>query len=158
MEMKEMNLLVVIGLIGALMLIIGVFTAWLDPNFPVDDFSGWDVFNNKDHEFDEVDYTWAPLVALLAGVISFGLLVMPLIMNTEKYEQINNLLGLVALILAVVTVIVTYLFWSQNLPYDTHFSDVADMGIGMYLVYIGGIITIIGGIMPILKNKGIIKF
>lgn len=157
MEMKEMNLLVIIGLIGALMLIIGVFTSWIDPNFPVDDFSGWDVFNNKDHEFDEVDYTWAPLVALLAGVISFGLLVMPLIMNTEKYEQINNILGLIALILAIVAVIVTYLFWSQEFM-GMHFSDVADMGIGIYLVYIGGIITIIGGIMPILKNKGIIKF
>lgn len=154
-DLKEMNPLVVIGLIGAIMLIVGVFTAWLTGGGNSE--TGWELYDDL-KDVDGIDYGWAPLVCLIAGILSFALLVIPMIMNTEKFEQINNILGLVALILAIVAVIVTYLFWSQNLGGGVHWSDVADMGIGMYLVYIGGIITIIGGIMPILKNKGIINF
>ena len=37
-------------------------------------------------------------------------------------------------------------------------NEIYKLGIGYWLTMIGAIITFVGGIMPILKNKGIIKF
>jgi hypothetical protein len=88
-------------------------------------------------------------------------MIVPTFMNVDKFKQINNILGLIALILAIVVVICGILFYSQkvDLVLDevslTKYLDSMDyhIGIGFWLVLVGGIITIVGGLMPILKEK-----
>ena len=88
-------------------------------------------------------------------------MIVPTFMNVEKFEQINNILGLVALILAIVAVICGFLFELQTCQFygvEYKLADQFSIGAGFWLCIVGAIITVIGGIMPILKNKGIINF
>ena len=168
MDMKDMNLMGIIALVGAIILIAGVFLGWLTPDYnDAPTYSGWDIQSDTDHitsgysGYYSLSYTFVPIVALICGIISLALMIMPTIMNTEKFAQINNILGLVALILALVVVICGILFYTQKVPgilNDRDLTAVYNIGIGFWLVLIGGIITLVGGLMPILKNKGIIKF
>ncbi len=168
MDMKNMNILGIIGIIGTLILIIGVFLTWgsyenlLGETVKV---SGLDFFNKTSSVVDGTKYTWVPLVALICGIISLLLMVLPTFMNTDNFQQINNILGIVALVMALVVIIFGILFITQEFTYDwgmfgkltKKFTDFYSVGIGYWLVMIGAVITFIGGIMPILKNKGIIK-
>ena len=171
--MKNINLMGIIGLVGAIILIVGVFLGWLSTDAKV--YSGWDIWNDVDNIASGYDfgliatkgvgYSFVPLVALICGIISLVLMIVPTFMNTEKFKMINNILGLVALIMAVVVVICGILFYVQDITLTTiigsgsrKLTDLCNIGIGFWLVLIGGIITLIGGIMPILKNKGIINF
>ena len=80
--------------------------------------------------------------------------------------MINNILGIVALVAALVVIIFGILFITQEFTYDwgilgkvtKKFGDFYKVGVGFWLTLVGAIITFIGGITPILKNKGIIKF
>ena len=167
METKDMNFLGIIAIIGAILMIVGVFLAWgtydnlLGETVKV---SGMDFFNDKGMEGTK--YTWVPLVALICGIISLLLMILPTFMNVEKFQQINNILGIVALVASLVVIIFGILFINQEFTYSSifglkvtaKFSDFYNTGIGFWFTLIGAIITFIGGIMPILKNKGIIKF
>ena len=163
-----MNLMGIIGLIGAAILVIGVFLDWGTYQNILDEtvhLSGLDFYNKVDGVVDGTGYTFVPLVALICGIISLALMILPTFMNMEKYQQINNFLGLIALIMALVVVVCGILFYTQTysatflgVTKTWAFTDMYSVGIGFWLVLIGGIITLIGGIMPILKNKGIIKF
>ncbi|MBP5734887.1 MAG: hypothetical protein J6W53_03620 [Candidatus Methanomethylophilaceae archaeon] len=162
METKDMNFLGIIAIVGALLMVIGVFLTWgsydniLGETVKV---TGMDFFNDKG--MDGTKYTWVPLVALICGIISLLLMILPTFMNVEKFQQINNILGIVALILALLVIIFGILFATQSFTYlgTSHsFTYYYKLGIGYWFVIIGAVITFIGGIMPILKNKGIIKF
>lgn len=164
METKDMNLLGIIGIIGAIILVVGVFIGWFSPGETAKDLggeavTGWDIFD--DGSDSELKYTFVPLVALICGIISLVLMIVPTFMNVDKFKQINNILGLIALILAIVVVICGILFYTQkvDLVFDevslTKYLDSMDyhIGIGFWLVLVGGIITLVGGLMPILKEK-----
>ena len=163
-DMKNMNLMGLIGIIGAAILVIGVFLDLGTYTLLGTDYhlTGMDFYNKVDGVYDETQYTFVPLVALICGIISLALMILPTFMNMEKYQQINNFLGIIALIMALVVVICGILFYTQQLDFGIlgkkDFSSVYSVGIGFWLVLIGGIITLVGGIMPILKNKGIINF
>ena len=151
MEMKDMNLLGIIGIIGAILLVVGVFLAWLSVGG--ESASGWDVYTDGK---DVLDYSFTPLLSLIAGIIAIVLMIVPTFMNVDKFKQINNILGIIALILAIVVLILCILFWTQSFSdgYITiKLTDVYDMGIGFWMVLIGAIITVVGGLMPILKEK-----
>ncbi len=174
MDMKDMNLMGIIGIIGAVILVVGVFLGWLTPSttaaqafFGTNSYSGWDIQNNLNGitaaqtGYSGLAYSFVPLVCLICGIISLVLMIVPTFMNVEKFEMINNILGLVALIMAVVAVICGLLFEMQNctlLTVSYKLADQFSIGIGFWLCIVGAIITVIGGIMPILKNKGIINF
>ncbi len=159
MDMKSINLLGIIGIIGAIILVVGVFLNWLSIDVPLigtKNFTGMDIYNNKDGVFDSVNYKYVPLVALICGIISLVLMIVPTVMNTEKFQMINNILGIVALIAALVVVVCGLLFYMQSWTVaGTTFklTDVYKVGIGFWLVLVGGIITLVGGLMPFIKNK-----
>ena len=161
---KDMNIMGIIGIIGAIILIVGVFLTWgtLDLGFLGEEkLTGMDFFNKADGVLDDTKYTFVPLVALICGIISLVLMIVPTFMNTEKFQTINNILGIVALVLAAVVIIFGILFATQSFEYlnvSHKFTYYYKLGIGYWLTLIGAIITFVGGIMPILKNKGIIKF
>ena len=158
MEMKDMNLMGLIGIIGAVILVIGVFLDWGTYTLLGTDYhlTGWDFYNKVDGVYDETQYTFVPLVALICGIISLALMVLPTFMNMEKYQQINNFLGIIALIMALVVVICGILFYTQSWTaygVTIKLTDIYKIGIGFWLVLIGGIITMVGGLMPIIKEK-----
>ena len=162
MDFKEMNPLGIIGVIGAIILVVGVFLGWLTPDYSgAHTYSGWDIQSDVDsiksgYGGYSLNYAFLPLVALICGIISIVLMIIPTIMNAEKFQTINNILGLVALILAIVVVICGLRFYLQSwtvLGHTYKLTEVYKVGIGFWLVLVGGIITLIGGIMPILKNK-----
>lgn len=174
MDMKDMNLMGIIGIIGAVLLVIGVFIGWLQADttamkllFGTTEYTGWDIQNNlnditaKTANYSGLAYSFVPLVCLICGIISLLLMVVPTFMNVEKFAQINNILGIIALILAIVAVICGFLFEMQTcslLGVEYKLTEQFKIGMGFWLCIIGAIITVIGGIMPILKNKGIINF
>ena len=164
METKDMNFLGIIAIVGALLMVIGVFLTWgtLDlAIFGSKALSGMDFFNKGDYVLDGTKYTWVPLVSLICGIVALLAMILPTFFNTEQFKQINNILGIVALVLALLIFIFGILFATQSFTYlgTSHsFTYYYKLGIGYWFVIIGAVITFIGGIMPILKNKGIIKF
>ncbi len=142
-EMKNFNILGIIGIIGALLMIIGVFLSWVDFDLYIvsESASGWELFTDDD--FDFVDYSYAPLVALVCGILSLVVTLVPTILG-----NLGRILGLVAFILAIVSVAVSLLFY-------TDFDAVLgfSVGIGMWVCIAGGIITIIGGILDMVSGK-----
>ena len=166
METKDMNFLGIIGIIGALILTIGVFLTWgsYDVLGGTVKLTGLDFFNQVNGVHSGTKYTWVPLVALICGIISLLLMILPTFMNVEKFQQINNILGIVAIVFSLVVIIFGILFITQTLTwsigpvsYSQSFGDTYKIGIGFWLTLVGAIITFIGGIMPVLKNKGIVK-
>ena len=152
MDMKNMNLLGIIAIIGAVILIVGVFLTWLSIGDAT--ASGWKVYT--DAKDSDMKYTFVPLVALICGIISLVLMIVPTFMNVDKFKQINVILGLIALILAIVVVICGILFYTQSwtaFGVTIKLADIYKIGIGFWLVLIGGIITMVGGLMPIIKEK-----
>ena len=151
-DMKNMNLLGIIAIIGAVILIVGVFLTWLSIGDAT--ASGWKVYT--DAKDSDMKYTFVPLVALICGIISLVLMIVPTFMNVDKFKQINVILGLIALILAIVVVICGILFYTQSwtaFGVTIKLTDIYKIGIGFWLVLIGGIITMVGGLMPIIKEK-----
>ena len=150
METKDFNLLGIIALVGAIFMIVGVFLTWLSLTVPIlgtSTWSGMEVFNDSD-----LDFKFVPLVSLIAGIIAILLMILPTFMNTEKFEKLNNILGIVTLILSVVVIICGIMFYTQS-SNGISLTDLYSIGIGFWLVIIGAVITLIGGLMPIVKNK-----
>jgi len=159
MDFKEMNPLGIIGIIGAIILVVGVFLNWcsIEVGSLTTNWTGWDLFGKKNGIGDtNVKYLYVPLLALICGIISIVLMIVPTLMNVDKFKQINNILGIIALILAVVVIITGLLWYMQSWTVfgtTIKFTDVYKIGIGFWLVLIGAIITMVGGLMPIIKDK-----
>jgi len=149
METKDFNLLGIIALVGAIIMIVGVFLDWLTFDFIIkgSSYNGLDIFNDSD-----LDYKFVPIVSLVCGIIALCLMILPTFMNNDKFEKINNILGIVTLILSAVVIICGILFYTQS-SNGVSLTDVYDIKIGFWLVLIGAIITLVGGLMPIVKNK-----
>ena len=164
---SKLNLLGIIGLIGAIIMIVGVFLAWLTAEglLGAYTYTGMDIMNNVDNIATGITiggvkyalgYSFLPILALICGIIALLLMIVPTFVNTDKFEKINNILGIIVLILAIIVIIVAVLFYTQSWPLlggSIALTDYYNIGIGFWLVLVGAIITFIGGIMPIAKNK-----
>ena len=159
MDFKEMNPLGIIGIIGAIILVVGVFLNWcsFEVGSLTTNWTGWDLYGKKNGIGDtDVKYLYVPLLALICGIISIVLMIIPTIMNVEKFKQINNILGIIALILAIVVIITGLLWYLQSWTVGSitfKFNNIYKIGIGFWLVLVGAIITMVGGLMPIIKDK-----
>jgi len=151
MDVKNSNPLGLIGIIGAIILIVGVFLNWLTVEglFNTYTWNGLDIFNGA-HSLDafKLKYTFVPLVALICGIAALAVMILPTVANTDNFKTINNILGIVALVLSIVVVVFGILFYTQE-----DLTEVFKVNFGFWLTMIGGIITLIGGVMPIVKNK-----
>ncbi len=162
MDYKNLNLLGIIAIVGAILLIVGVFVGWLSYTVGIHQcsFSGWDIWSNKNSIGDRISYGYTPLLALICGIISLILMILPTIMNVDKFKTINDILGIVALVLAIVVVIVGILWYTQTInyspwgiPHTCKLTAEYSIGAGFWITLFGAIITAVGGLMPIVKNK-----
>ncbi len=155
METSNINFLGVVAFVGAVFMIAGVFLTWLSQDLSilgVKTWTGMDVFN-ADIDFS---YQFVPMVSLICGILAILLMIFPTFNNAEKFETLNNILGVVTIILSAVVVICGILFYTQSwsiMGGKVSLTDVYSVGIGFWLVIIGAVITLIGGLMPIIKNK-----
>ena len=154
---SKVNLFGLIGFIGTIILIVGVFLGWITLEYgafgSTESMSatGWEIFNDEDYK-DVFEYSYAPIIALVCGVISLITTLLPIVYKNEK---VTRILGIVTLILAVVAIVIGFMFYGGVGDSVEIFGMSASVGvdIGFWLCMVGAIITAIGGIVDILKNK-----
>ena len=169
-EVKKFNALGIIGIIGALLMIIGVFLSWLDFSYSgpligseTISYTGMDIFStdiigegeNSINFSDITDYYYVPVIALVCGILSLILTIVPTVFNKGK---IGKILGALALILAVVTLVLAFLYYGDVSGYSFNeslfgFSASLSIGTGLWVVIAGSIITVLGGILDIAKKS-----
>ncbi|MBR4244428.1 MAG: hypothetical protein IKQ14_03435 [Candidatus Methanomethylophilaceae archaeon] len=153
---SNINILGIIGIVGAILMIVGVFLAWAELNIlgvSLGTISGWDIFSNSDAG-KIVSYSFTPLVALIGGILAIVLMVIPTFANTDTMKKASNILGIISIIIAIAVIVLGILFMTQS--WDVLGKSISMMNYiqyGFWLTLIGAIITAIGGIMPIAKNR-----
>lgn len=166
------NLLGIVGIVGALLMVIGVFLNWMELSYSYDlpiigtgsetyGYTGMDVFGKdivsvggESLRFaDMTSYYYAPVVALACGVVALIASFLPVFLR----GGISKLLGALALVLAVVAIVVSFLYYSDISGYA--FSESAlgitvslSVGAGLWMVIVGAAVTVIGGILDIAKT------
>lgn len=165
-----LNLLGIVGIIGALLMIVGVFLSWMDLSISSSlfglkessSFTGMDVFSKDvltfgDESFrfsDVTSYYYAPAVALACGVVALIATVLPVFLK----GGISKALGALALILAVITIVISFLFYNDVSGYmfseniGDLFSASLSIGAGLWVVIAGAVVTVIGGILDLAKD------
>lgn len=147
------NILGIVALLGALLMIVGVFVAWvtvditaLNHTISSTDYTGWSVYS--DEIFADAEYNYAPLVALIAGIVAFFTAVLPIVL---KKPAVNRALGIVSLILGIVALVLMVLFHGQMDSIDliglANFSISA--GTGLWISLVGSVLLVIGAIIDI---------
>ena len=146
------NALGILALIGALLMIIGVFVAWVDIGFDAiimsktTSYTGWEVYS--DEMFEDAEYNYAPLVALIAGVVAFFTAVIPIAL---KNPAVNRVLGVLSLILGVVALVLMILFNGQmdSISIAGLASFSVSAAAGFWVSLAGSVLLILGGIVDI---------
>lgn len=152
MASSNINILGIIGIVGAILMIVSVFLAWAEISvlgFSIKTYSGWEIFSDSNIG-KIVDYTFTPLIALIGGILALVLMVIPTFANTEKMQKASNILGIVSIVIAIAVIVLGILFMTQSWE-GVSMTDYIQYG--FWLTLIGAIITAIGGIMPIAKNR-----
>lgn len=166
-ETKKFNALGIIGIIGAILMIAGVFVSWLDVSFTLlghsetlsytgmDIYSG-DIIADIDVGFSEItSYYYAPIVALACGIIS---IIATIISTVYCKGKVGKIMGAIALILAIVTLVLGFLYYGDvgDYEFSGNLGSIASaslsIGYGLWIVIAGAIITVIGGIIDIAKK------
>ena len=161
MDNQQFNYLGIIGIVGAALMVIGVFMNWITIDIPYlgdESWTGMDIWKERNDDFEDLKYTFVPLFSLIAGIIALLLMILPTFMNMEKFQNINNILGIVATVLALIVFVCGLLFYFQtpeNWDDPLRKLDGLKFNFGFWLVIIGSLITFVGGAMPILKNKAL---
>lgn len=146
------NALGILALIGALLMIIGVFVAWVDIGFDAiimsktTSYTGWEVYS--DEVFEDAEYNYAPLVTLIAGIVAFFTAVIPIAL---KKPAVNRVLGILSLILGVVALVLMILFNGQMDSFVVGGHTVASISAasGFWVSLAGSVLLILGGIVDI---------
>lgn len=172
MASKNVNWMGIIGLIGSILMIVGVFLTWATMQLSIlgfgveASFSGLDVFNGtgsvtllgQTEVLDDVEfeYAYAPIVCLVAGIIALITTIVPIVYN--KNPTVNRVLGAVSLILAIVAIILAVMFTTQmdSASVEDFVAASLSAGAGVWVSIVGGVILAIGGIVDIAK-KYVIK-
>lgn len=143
------NVLGIVALIGALLMIVGVFVAWVNIEVVIlgsQNYTGWQVYT--DDTFADAQYNYAPLVALIAGIVAFFTAVLPIVL---KNATANRILGIVSLILGVVALILMVLFngTMDSLVVLGYKVASTSAGTGLWISLAGSVLLILGAILDI---------
>lgn len=170
---SKVNIIGILGIIGAILMIVSVFLNWVDINAVLlgetytSSITGWDVFNGEDaSEFSQ--YYYVPLVTLVCGVIAAIATVLPVASNNSK---VNKIFGFIALALAVVTIVLMVLLrgdvvgqmvdysalpgWILDLiPGIGQLANISvEVAYGFWLGIAGAALVVIGGIADIARKS-----
>ena len=155
---NKVNILGILGIIGAILLIVCVFLPWMDFTASsslfgesyTETISGWDAYHDIG---SEMSYSYAPLVALICGIISVISMILPVAMNVPK---VNKIFGIIALILAIVSIVLMILFKGEI---STDLIDLGQIGsvtvsagYGLWMGVVGAVLIIIAGLYDIIRK------
>lgn len=138
----------IVGMIGGLLLVLGVFIPWANGNVTGDSLlsvSGWDLYNMGAAEMNN---SFAVVLVLLGlGILSILLSIL-IALRARAAGAIVTVFGVISLILGI-------LFLSAISAYVVGL--LADsgitMGLGLYVCVISSIVIIIGGLMGVAHKK-----
>lgn len=159
MDTKNINLLELVGILGAAVMIIGVFLTWgsieISTAFGSDmmEWTGWEIFNHVDDISTDADY--APIVALVCGILALISAIVPMFLSDDGYSNIFKLMNLIVTVLGIIALVCMVMFYSGFVESSTVagiITGTADVGTGFWLCIVGGAITVIGGLLPIAKK------
>ena len=143
------NILGILALIGAILMIVGVFISWVSLDIIIlgsEDYSGWQVYS--DEMFSDAEYNYAPLITLVAGIVAFFTAVLPIVL---KKPAVNRALGVVSLILGIVALVLMVLFYGQmdSIEIGGYTLASASAGTGLWISLVGAILLVLGAIVDI---------
>lgn len=170
-DVKNMNIVGILGILGAILMVICVFLAWgsieltLLGETETYAFSGWDLYSDAEvtsilgqsitiSDFELTEYSYAPLVALICGVIGIITAILPRFLDNGL---VNKVLGIVSFILAIVAVIIMVLYMT-DLSYEDGIMEIAtsvkiSASYGLYIGIVGAVLMIIGGLSDVVFKK-----
>lgn len=133
--MGAISVRLALTVIGAGVMILGVFLGWLSAEFgsPNGTEVGYEVFWSTDPSSDPGFFTSAGALVILVGLVTLGGAAFP----TGFLSRIGAILGIVAFALFVITL---YRVEDADL-------SITDIGIGMWLILAGGVVALVGGFM-----------
>ena len=152
---SKFNPIGIIAVIGAVLMVVGVFLNWMDITTSVVGFekttsySGWEVFNNEDLA-EGLEYSFAPIVTLVLGILCLIFTIVPMARNGKAGKVLTAL----ALLMSIVTVIMCILFYTDitsELDLEIVVSSVS-AGAGLWVSLVGSILVIIGGMANLVKK------
>lgn len=155
MEYDKKNFVALIGFIGTLLMIIGVFLSFVELealSIDIGSYTGWDVYS--DDMFANADYNYAGLVTLIAGILALITSLLPMIPKLNEKPVIAQCLGALSFILSIIALILLFLFYGTlgDISVSGYSLASADAGIGLWLCIIGALILAVGGIVEICKR------
>lgn len=151
MDAKDLNLLGIISLVGAALIIIGVFMNWLATDLLDYTITGWNLYTDWT---DVTKYAYLPLADLIFGIVVIALMIIPVFCNIDRFKRINNILGILTVILSIAILVVSLMFITKEIDFylfTIHISN--HLKIGFWMTIIGIALTIVGGFMPLVKNR-----
>ena len=148
---RSTNILAILGIVGGAMLIAGVFLNWIEFEF-LAKYTGWEVFD-KIKDTPGIKYTFLPLVDLICGILAMVLMIVPTFVNGEGYRKANNILGIMVTIMAVAVIAISILFLMQEVNILLKVPMTNIIAPGFWVSLIGAIIALIGGLMPLARNR-----
>ena len=160
MNFGNVNPLGIISLVGSVLVIVGVFMNWLATDLLDYSITGWTLWTDWTGVLN-VKYTFLPLMDLIIGVAVIALMLMPTFVNLEQFKRINNILGILTVLMAVAIIVVSVLFISQDVEIDLIITKIVihianHLKIGFWVTMIGASLIIVGGFMPLVRNKFVI--
>ncbi len=173
-EMHPMSIAKIIGafgIIGAILMVVCVFLEWGSMEFTLVSetqkftFSGWGLYSDatvydgifihdiKISDLNISNYSYAPIVVLISGIIGIIATVIPMFV---KSEAASKGLGIIALILAVVSIVLMVLCirdLSNTSGFYDIFKTVISASYGVYIGIVGALLMVVGGIADIAKKN-----
>ena len=149
---SKSNVLGIVALIGAILMVVGVFLAWVNVEVAIlgsTNYSGWQVYT--DDTFKDADYNYAPLVTLIAGIVAIITAIVPIVLKTAN---IGRILGAVSLILGIVSLILIFMFngTMDSITLYGYTLASTSAGMGLWIALVGSVLLVLGGILDIAKK------
>ncbi|NLL95477.1 MAG: hypothetical protein GX224_06995 [Thermoplasmatales archaeon] len=136
----------VIGLLGGMLAIFGLFLAWISIETTFLFFTttfeatGWEIFQDYNDGFD---YYYIPLIVMVLGIVAC-LVAIVSVSGGKGVGAINALLGL-----AILALPIAFYYMSFVSGNDVTFGEAMEsvkFGAGMWMCVIGGFLTSVGGL------------
>lgn len=157
------------GIVGAVLMIVCVFLEWGSVELTVLStgkftFNGLGLYTDatvydgipsiKISNLGVGNYSYAPIVVLISGIIGIVATVIPMFV---KNEAASRGLGIIALILAVVSIVLMVLcigdLSDKSGFYDILFKYAVNASYGAYIGIVGALLMVVGGIADIAKKN-----
>ncbi len=158
MNTKDINLLELVGIIGAIIMVVSVFLIWgivevtSGTGILTMDWSGWEIFNKEADMTTDAYY--APVIALVCGILAIISAIVPMFMTKPELAYIFDIMNMAVIVLGVIAIVCMAVFYNSFVDsVDIGMTiESAKVGTGFWLCLAGGIITVVGGILPVIRK------